>query len=165
MTRTISVILVLLLPGFTLAASPLQLECAAAQSLPGRALVCEYFMLDRLNARLAELHEAVVHAGKAGRVEVKRWLAARDACQDVECLDRLFEAGIREAKIALVDVESREPTRILPSARGVPIRVAENVPSLQETPIRERAGRGVYVALLVLAGVVLYALVARRLTA
>src|SRR5687767_10103782 len=113
MTRTILFAVLLQVPGLALAASPLKLECAAEQRLPGRALVCEYFMLDRLNAQLAQLHDRIVTAGRAGKIEVKRWLAARDACQDVECLDRLYEAGMREARLALIDGESRKSVLVL----------------------------------------------------
>jgi len=175
MARIILLAVLLQLPSLAFAASsPLKLECSAEQSLPGRALVCEYFMLDRLNAQLVQLHDRVVAAGRAGRIEVKRWLAARDACQDVECLDRLYEAGMREAKLALVDVESRKPALILTNARGDLLRVAEKqatpaplpfeVKAVQEAPVRERSSVAVYVALALLAVAVAYGVMARRLS-
>ena len=112
-------------------ASPLRVECDVGQDLSGRALVCEYAMLGRLNERFADLHDEVVRAGKGGRLEHGRWLAARDACRDVECLDRLLEAGIGEARRALVDVESRQPAPILASARGVPLYLVPEHPARQ----------------------------------
>lgn len=174
MTRIILLAVLLQLPALALAASPLRLECAAEQSVPGRALVCEYSMLERRNAGLADLHDGIVQAGRAGRVEVKRWLAARDACSDVDCLDRLFDAAIRDARLALVDVESRQPVTILVNARGVPLRVLQPepkaipapTPSVQEAPARERSGLDTAASLLMVAFLVSalgYAVVAKRL--
>lgn len=115
----------LLLPGITLAVSPLSLECSAEQHLPGRALICEYTMLESRNADLADLHDRVVQAGKTTRIEPKRWVAVRDACRDVECLDQLYEQGMREARLALVEVESRTPAPVLTNARGELLRVVQ----------------------------------------
>jgi hypothetical protein len=135
----LAVVALAFVPGFALAASPLRLECSAEQNLPGRALVCEYAMLGSLNDRLADLDEEIVRAGKAARVEPKRWLAARDACQDVECLDRTLEAGVRDARSALVDVESRQPTLILATARGVPVQIVQGTaPVLRAPPAPQR---------------------------
>ena len=111
------------------ASSP-RLECSAPQSVPGRALVCDYAMLGRLNEQLADLHDEMVLSGKSGRAEWNHWLAARDACQDVDCLDRMLEASIREARLALVDVESRQPTLVLANARGIPMQVLQKTPPL-----------------------------------
>lgn len=174
MTRIILLAVLLQLPALALAASPLRLDCSAEQNLPGRALVCEYSMLDRRNASLADLHDGIVQAGRAGRVDVKRWLAARDACSDVDCLDQVFDAAIRDARLALVDVESRQPATILVNARGVPLRVLEPriipapTPSVRETPARERSALDTAASLLMVAFLVAalaYALVARRLAA
>jgi uncharacterized protein len=87
--------------GSALAASSLRLACFEEQKMPGRALVCEYSMLTRLNNQLADLHEELVKSGKAGKVDVQRWISARDACADVDCVDGALEASIREAKKAL----------------------------------------------------------------
>jgi hypothetical protein len=172
--RIIILALLLQVPGLASAGSPLRLECAAEQSAPGRALVCEYSMLDRRNASLADLHDGIVQAGRAGRVEVKRWLAARDACGDVDCLDQVFDAAIRDARLALVDVESRQPATILVNARGIPLRVSEPepkaipapTPSVQEAPARERSGLDTAASLLMvlfLVAALSYAVVAKRL--
>ena len=157
------------------AASPLQFECSSDQKVIGRALVCEYFMLGRLNAEFADLHDRVVRAGRAGRIELKRWIAARDSCRDVECLDRLYETGLRQARLALIDVETRKPTPVMVNARGDLLRVVdkparpaaipEGVKSVQETPVRERSDVAAYVALALLGVAVAYAILARRLTA
>ena len=175
-TGFIAFIALALLPGLALSASPLSVECSTEQKLPGRALVCEYFMLGRQNAELAELHALTILAGKAGSKETKRWVAARDACKDVECLDRLFETGMREARLALVEADSRRPAMILTSARGVPLRIAERAPvktaplppvvqSVQEPLAPERPSVGAYVTLALLGVAVAYAIMARRLTA
>jgi hypothetical protein len=126
-----------LFPALAGAASPLRLECSAEQTAPGRALVCEYAMLNRLNTQLADLHDKAVAAGRGERIRVKRFLSTRDACGDVECLDALFERGIRETKLALVDVETREPTVMLTSARGVPLRVLRSAPPRTPAAPRE----------------------------
>lgn len=174
-------------PNFAAAASPLRLECSAEQLLPGRALVCEYSMLGALNAQLADLHDGTVQARRAGRTDARRWLATRDACQDVDCLDRFFEAAIRDAKLALVDVESREPTVVLANARGVPVRLlqaadaprppsprsVETEQARQSAPprlrsIREPTGFEALISVLTvlfLAAVAVYAMAARRLVA
>jgi uncharacterized protein len=85
-------------------------------------------MLGTLNAQLADLHDRSIREGRAARVDVRRWLSQRDACRDVDCLDRVFEAGIRAARIALVDTETRQPALILVNARGVPVRVLPEAP-------------------------------------
>lgn len=115
-------------PSFGLAASPLRLECSQAPQLPGRALVCEYSILGHLNAQLADLHDRIIREGRAARVDVRRWLNQRDACRNVDCLDNVFESGLRAARIALVDTETRQPTLILVNARGVPVRVLPEAP-------------------------------------
>jgi len=122
------VVLFQTLPNLVLAASPLRLECAQEPQLPGRALVCEYSILGHLNAQLADLHDRIIREGRATRVDVRRWLSQRDACRDVDCLDSLFDAGIRAARIALVDIETRQPTPILVNARGVPVRLRPEEP-------------------------------------
>lgn len=182
---TFAIATVLFVPAAS--ASPLGLECAADQDVPGRALVCEYAMLGRLNERFADLHDEAVRAGRAGRLDSRRWLAARDACKDVECLDRLLEAGIREARRALVDVESRAPAPILASGRGVPLYLAQAtaaapqskasaapVPEQRSAPLTElRSAREPsrleplmsVLTILFFAGVALYAMAARRLAA
>lgn len=177
MKRTIqaAILGLALLPGLGLAASPLRLECSAEQGVPGRALVCDYSMLGMLNARLADLHERLVAAGRAGRVEVRRWLAARDACREVDCLDRVFDAAIHDAKLALVDVVSREPAPVLVNARGVrlkvlpppaqapsPVVVVVEQSARELPPPREGSGPGGLLALLFAAGAVGYAIVAKR---
>ena len=85
-------------------------------------------MLGTLNAQLADLHDRSIREGRAARVDVRRWLSQRDACRDVDCLDSVFEAGIRAARTALVDVEARQPTLVLVNARGVPVRVLPEAP-------------------------------------
>ena len=153
-------------------ASPLQFECTAEQSVPGRALVCEYFMLRRANAELADLHDRAVLAGRAGSNDLKRWVSTRDACRDVECLDRLYERGIREATLALVDVETRQPSVVLVNARGVPLRIVDKqtipAPAAREAPVRKQPALETAASLLMvlfLAAAATYALVARRLAA
>lgn len=121
------------LPHPVLAASPLQLECSQEQQIAGRALVCEYSILGYRNAQLAVLHDRTVREGRAGRVDVDRWLSERDACRDVDCLDNVFEAGIQAAKIALVDTENRQPAVILVNARGIPVRVLPEAPRVSPT--------------------------------
>ena len=157
------------------AASPLELDCLAEQALPGRALVCEYAMLGRMNAQLAELSGQAVLAGRAGSNQLKRWASARDACKDVECLDQILEAGIREAKLALVEVEGRQPAPILTNARGEVLRlvekralpVATHAPAQSFQPPIAREGRRLetYSGLILVAAVLAYAMVARRLAA
>lgn len=130
-------------------------------------------MLERLNAQLARLHDHIAAAGRAGRVEARRWLAARDACRDVDCLDRLYETGIREARLALIDVETRTPAFVVSNARGDVLRVVEKAPppaplpfevkSIQEAPARERSGVGLSTALALLAALITYAMVVKRL--
>lgn len=167
----------LFLPGFSRAESPITLECSAGQTLPGRMLVCEYTMLESRNAELADLYERVVHAGRARRIETKRWLATRDACRDVECLDQLYEEGMREARLALVEVESRTPAPILTNARGEVLRVVETAtrPIVlphsppPASPVREPAAAidtaGSLLMVVFLVAALGYSLVARRLTA
>ena len=175
-TSSVAVIgLAMLLAAPAVAASPLQFECSGDQKVVGRALVCEYFMLGRLNAELADLHDRVVRAGRAGRIELKRWIAARDSCRDVECLDQLYAAGLRQAKLALIDVESRKPAPIMVNARGDLLRVVdkparaaampEGVKSAQEAPVHEHSGIAAYAALALLGVAITYAVLARRLTA
>lgn len=157
------------------AASPLELDCLAEQTLPGRALVCEYAMLGRMNAQLAELSGQAVLAGRAGSNQLKRWVSARDVCKDVECLDQALEAGIREAKLALVAVEDRQPAPILSNARGEVLRVLEKrgppaaapAPAQSFQPPVAREGRRLetYSGLILVAAVLAYAMVARRLSA
>lgn len=157
------------------AASPLQLDCLAEQAQPGRALVCEYAMLGRMNAQLAELHDAIAQSGRAGRIEPRRWLAERDACRDVDCLDRVLEGSLREAKLALVDVESRSPAPVLTNARGEVLRVLEKratpvatpAPAQSFQPSAAREGRRLetYSGLILVAAILAYAMVARRLAA
>jgi len=125
-------VLLQLFPNFAFAASPLRLECSAQQTLPGRSLACEYSVIGRLNEQLADLHDQIVRDGRAARVNVRRWLGARDACRDVDCLDKVLQDGIEAARMALVDVESREPTPVLTTARGIPLRVMPSV----RTPAR-----------------------------
>ena len=164
-------------PPAVVAGSPLQFECSGEQKVIGRALVCEYFMLGRLNAQLSDLHDRVVRAGRAGRLELKRWIAARDGCKDVECLDRLYEAGLREARLALVDVENRKPAPVMVNARGELLRVVEKqaepapaplpaeVKAVPERPVRERSGIAAYAALALLGVAAAYAFLAKRLNA
>jgi len=116
------------LPNFVLAASPLRLECSQEHQVPSRALVCEYSILSYQNAQLADLHDRIVRDGRATHVDVRRWLTQRDACRDVDCLDKVFEGNIQAARIALVDVEARQPAVILVNARGVPVRVLPEAP-------------------------------------
>jgi len=116
------------LPSFVLAASPLRLECLQEHQVPGRALVCEYSILSYQNTQLADLHDRIIRDGRAARVDVRRWLGQRDACRDVDCLDKVFEGNIQAARIALVDVEARQPAVILVNARGVPVRVLPEAP-------------------------------------
>jgi uncharacterized protein len=111
------------LPNFVLGASPLRLECLQGHQLPGRALVCEYSILGSQNAQLADLHDRMIREGRAAHVDGQRWLNERDACRDVDCLDKVFERGIRAARIALVEIETRQPTPILVNARGISVRV------------------------------------------
>ena len=178
MDRFVGIAVLLVLPGFAGAASPIDLECSAGQNLPGRALVCEYTMLGGRNAELADLYERVVRAGRAGRIEPKRWLATRDACRDVECLDQLYEEGMREARLALVEVESRAPAPILTNARGEVLLVVETVtrpnpppaiPPVQPPLVREQASVFDTAASLLMVVFLLlafgYSLVVRRLSA
>lgn len=118
------------LPNLVLAASPLRLECSQEHQVPGRALVCEYAILGYQNAQLADLHDWIIRDGRAARVDVRRWLSQRDACRDVDCLDKVFEDSIQAAKIALVDIEARQPAVVLVNARGVPVRVLPEAPSV-----------------------------------
>jgi len=175
-TAVIGLVVLLQFPSLALAESPLQVECSMEQSRPGRVLVCEYWMLGRLDGELADLHERNVLAGRAGSVELKRWVGERDACSDVECLDRLYEAGIREARLALVDVEDRQPVPVLTNARGVPLRIVKQrgaaAPALpevtQEPAVRERPAletAASLVMILFLVAALGYALFARRLAA
>jgi len=121
------------LPTSVLAASPLRLECSQEHQVPGRALVCEYSILSYQNAQLADLHDRIVRDGRATHVDARRWLSQRDACRDVDCLDKVFEGNIRAARIALVDIETREPAVILVNARGIPVRVLPEVPLVSRT--------------------------------
>jgi hypothetical protein len=116
------------LPSFVLAASPLRLECLQEHQVPGRALVCEYAILGYQNAQLADLHDRIVREGRAAHVDVRGWLNQRDACRDVDCLDKAFEDSIQGARIALVDIETRQPAVVLVNARGVPVRVLPEAP-------------------------------------
>lgn len=166
-------------PGFALAASPLRLECSTEQNLRARALVCEYSMLSRLNAQLADLHEKMLADRKVDGIDLKRWQKARDACNDVGCLDELLQAGIRDARLVLVAVESREPAPVMANARGVAIRLQSSRPSSrpvaaeepaslrpQARSLREPTGLEPVVSVLTvlfLAGVAVYAVVVRRL--
>ncbi|SRR5258706_544116 len=116
------------LPNFVLAASPLRLECSQEHQVQGRALVCEYSILTYQNAQLADLHDRIIRDGRAAHVDVRRWLTQRDACHDVDCLDKVFEGNIQAARIALVDIEARQPAVVLVNARGVPVRVLPEAP-------------------------------------
>jgi len=159
-----------------LATSQLHLECSVEQALPARALVCEYSMLGHLNERFAELQDQAVLAGRAGNSELKRWVSARDACKDVECLDRLFETGIREASLVLAEADRREPAPLLTNARGIPLRIvqknATNIPAppdaVQEKAVAERSvpeTAASLVMVLFLVAALAYTFVARRLAA
>jgi hypothetical protein len=128
------------LPTLVLAASPLRLECSQEHQVPGRALVCEYSILSYQNAQLADLHDRVVRDGRAAHVDARRWLTERDACRDVDCLDKVFEGNIRAARIALVDLETREPAVILVNARGIPVRVLPEAPLVSRTVAFEGEG-------------------------
>jgi hypothetical protein len=116
------------LPNFVLAASPLRLECSQEHQAPGRALVCEYSVLSFQNAQLADLYDRIVRDGRAVHADMRRWLDQRDACRDVDCLDKVFADSIRAAKIALADIEARQPMAVLVNARGVPVRVVPEAP-------------------------------------
>jgi len=128
------------LPNVVSAASPLRLECSQEQQISGRALVCEYSILGVLNAQLADLHDRASREGRAERVDARRWLSERDACRDVDCLDKVFERGIHAARIALVDTETRQPALILVTARGVPVRVLPEAP-LAPASVAPEVGR------------------------
>jgi hypothetical protein len=125
------------LPNFGLAASPLRLECSQEQQISGRALVCEYSILGLRNSQLADLHDRAVREGRAERLDARRWLSERDACRDVDCLDKVFSAEIQAARIALVDIETRQPALILVNARGIPIRVLPEAPLVSRTAALE----------------------------
>jgi hypothetical protein len=125
------------LPNFVLAASPLRLECSQEHQLAGRALVCEYSILSYQNAQLADLHDRIIRDGRAAHVDARRWLSQRDACLDVDCLDKVFEGNIHAAKSALVDVEARQPAVTLVNARGVPVRVLPEAPPVSANVVLE----------------------------
>jgi len=161
-------------PIAVLAASPLHLECSADQTLPGRALACEYSMVGRLNAEFADLHDQTILAGRAGSNESKRWVAARDACKTVDCLERLFEAGIREARLVLDEVDSRQPAPLLTNARGVELRIVQKsaaAPPPAADDAEEAVSQGApetaasLVMIFFFVAALGYALVARRLAA
>ncbi len=162
----------LLTPGLARASS-LELECSAEQSIPGRVLVCDYYMLRRLNAELAELQDEAVLSGRAGSNDLKRWTSARDACQDVACLDRLFENGIHETRLTLAAEENSKRPPLLVNARGVRLRVLDANPAPTSTVIEPPEARepstletaASLLMVLFLVAALGYALVARRLAA
>ena len=125
------------LPSVVSAASPLRLECTQEHRISGRELVCEYSILGVLNTQLADLHDRAIREGRAARVDARRWLSARDACRDVECLDKVFETGIQATRVALVDIETRQPALILVTARGIPVRVSPETPLVSPTAALE----------------------------
>src|SRR5204863_8023465 len=112
-------------------------ECSQEQQIPGRALVCEYSILNYRNVQLADLHDRAIREGRPARVDARRWLSERDACRDVNCLDKVFEAGIQATRVALVDIETRQPALILVNARGIPVRVLPEAPRVSPTVARE----------------------------
>ena len=95
---------------------------------------------------------------------------------DVECLDRLFETGIREASLVLAEADRREPAPLLTNARGIPLRIvqknATNIPAppdaVQEKAVAERSvpeTAASLVMVLFLVAALAYTFVARRLAA
>jgi len=115
----------ILITNDALAASSLRLACTDDHKIPGRALICEYSVLGRSNDELAGLHDKITATGRVGGFDADRWAARRDGCTTVDCLDKVFEEAIREAKAVLAS-PMREATAT-PSLASPPVPTVESL--------------------------------------
>lgn len=83
---TLATLAALASPGTARAAEP---DCAAPGT-PAARLICEHALLAMGNGRIRAQQQRLLQAGAIRQAEIDAFLARRDACTTVACLDTLF---------------------------------------------------------------------------
>jgi uncharacterized protein len=128
------------------------IQCSATQQ-PAERVICDHAILSNEYDDIFAQQQALLNAGKLSQQQIAQWRQARNACNDVHCIDGVFAqwtamtrsvAAPSEAAQAPAIASSTESAPVGPSPDAVPsIAPPAAVPTSEASLVHQGSAAGV----------------------